>query len=168
MARRRRQAKTPISTNKCATRGAEDPVTAYAEAVRDGKVVAGPHVRAACDRHLLDIEEQSKRGLKWEAPAAVHVIGFFRNRLCVDRVAGDGPIGSAGDVKPFDLLPFQVFIVGSSLFSQRMVTSRAPLPTRPSAVLTNCRSVPPHARAEFTRRTRPGTNSSRERRGAPS
>ena len=31
----------------------------------------------------------------------------------MDRVAGDGPIGEAGAVKPFELLPFQAFIVGS-------------------------------------------------------
>ena len=124
MANPSRRAKTRTSTNKCATRGAAtrppgtggaagDPVTAYAEAVKNGEVVARPHVRAACARHLLDKEEGPKRGLKWEAPAAVHVIRFFRDRLCVDRVAGDGPIGAGGAVKPFDLLPFQAFIVGS-------------------------------------------------------
>ena len=115
MVKRRRRAKTPTSTtktNKCATR-ARDPVTAYAKAVDDGKVVAGPHVHAACARHLRDRKEGPKRGLKWDKAAVTRVIGFFRDKLCVDRVAGDGPIGSAGAVKPFDLLPFQAFIVGS-------------------------------------------------------
>ena len=92
---------------------AGDPVTTYARAVTRGEVVAGPHVRDACERHLRDRAEGPDRGLKWDVTAVNRVIGFFRDKLCVDRVAGDGPIGSAGDVKPFELLPFQAFIVGS-------------------------------------------------------
>ncbi len=120
----RRKAKTRTSTtktNKCATRGAaapppgaaKDPVTAYARAVKSGKVVTGPHVRAACARHLKDLRRGPARGLTWDLAAVNRVIGFFQDKLCVDRVAGDGPIGAAGAVKPFKLLPFQAFIVGS-------------------------------------------------------
>lgn len=123
MASTRNPRKTHTSTtktNKRTTRGAApppgaagDPVTAYAEAVKNGGIVAGPHVRAACARHLRDLKEGPARGLTWDVSAVKRVIGFFRDKLCVDRVAGDGPIGAAGAVKPFKLLSFQAFIVGS-------------------------------------------------------
>ena len=120
--RPRHQAKTPTSRTKRASRAgkaarppraAGDPVTAYAKAVGTGKVVAGPHVRVACERHLRDLKEGPKRGLTWDLAAAKRVIGFFRDKLCVDLVAGDGPDRDSGAVKPFELLSFQAFIVGS-------------------------------------------------------
>ena len=40
-----------------------DRTKQYAEAVVSGEIVAGPHVRNACRRHLLDIEVGSERGL---------------------------------------------------------------------------------------------------------
>ena len=55
----------------------EDPVTAWAQAVEAGEVVAGPYVRAAADRHLRDLVEGPKRGLKWDLAAALRAIRFF-------------------------------------------------------------------------------------------
>lgn len=82
-----------------------DPVTAYAKAVVDGKIVAGPHVRNACARHLKDLKSGAKRGLKWDIPAALKAIGFFENVLKLS--------GGEFDGKPFLLADWQKFIVGS-------------------------------------------------------
>ena len=65
------------------TRGLEnslldDPVTEYAQAVVDGVIVAGPHVRAACKRHLNDLEEAPKRGFFFDTERVNWVIEFFQ------------------------------------------------------------------------------------------
>ncbi|WLA44975.1 hypothetical protein QIH80_23845 [Bradyrhizobium elkanii] len=54
-----------------------DPATAYALAVGAGKIVAGPHVRAACKRHLQDLETAEVRGLVWDTAAVKRVVGYF-------------------------------------------------------------------------------------------
>jgi phage terminase large subunit-like protein len=82
-----------------------DPATAYARAVAAGELPAGPHVRAACARHLRDLEEGPGRGLTWDAAAVERVVGFFRDVL---RLAGGEHEG-----KPFLLEPWQAFVVGS-------------------------------------------------------
>ena len=82
-----------------------DPVAAWAKAVTTGTVVAGPYVRAACARHLRDLEHGARRGLKWDRAAAHRVIRFFAEGL---RLAGGQFEG-----KPFVLQPSQAFIVGS-------------------------------------------------------
>ena len=46
----KRKQTQPPSTSK-----AQDPVTAYARAVVKGKILAGPHVRNSCQRHLQDL-----------------------------------------------------------------------------------------------------------------
>ncbi len=54
---------------------AADPVTAWAADVLRGDVVAGPHVRNACRRHLLDLRDGPARGLVFdvdEAKSASH------------------------------------------------------------------------------------------------
>ncbi|KKL83529.1 hypothetical protein LCGC14_1973800, partial [marine sediment metagenome] len=90
----------------------KDPTTAYARRVckkGKGREPAGPHVRDACARHLRDRKEQRKRGLKWDLPAATRAIEFFAEVLFVDRTAAD-----VGDgMKPFVLLPWQEFVIGS-------------------------------------------------------
>jgi len=48
---------------------ADDPATLYACDVLDGKVVAGELFRAACARHLRDLDNGSARGLR---PAVVY------------------------------------------------------------------------------------------------
>lgn len=71
----------------------------------DGRVTAGPHVRAACRRHLRDLEQGPKRGLFWDVGKAQRVFDFYEQVL---RLTG----GEFEDL-PFTLLPFQKFIAGS-------------------------------------------------------
>ena len=80
-------------------------MTAYAQAVASGQEVAGPLVREACSRHLLDLKHGPKRGLAWDLEAANRAIGFFPDVL---KLAGGEHEG-----KPFELHPSQQFIVGS-------------------------------------------------------
>ena len=82
-----------------------DPVTAYAKAVTSDKVVAGPHVRDACKRHLRDLVEGPARGLTWDLAAANRAINFFKDVLCL--------AGGEFEGLPYILLPWQAFIVGS-------------------------------------------------------
>lgn len=81
-----------------------DQATDYARAVIAGKVVAGPHVRAACKRHLDDMAGGAIRGLHWRPAESEKVIRYFRHVLTVE--VGD-------KVKPFILRPWQCFVVGS-------------------------------------------------------
>lgn len=80
-----------------------DPVGQYARAVRDGRELAGPYVRLACERHLRDIEEAKspKRGITWDQAAADRVFEYFATVLTLT------------DGEPFHLHPSQQFIVGS-------------------------------------------------------
>lgn len=71
----------------------------------EGRIVAGPHVRNACRRHLQDLRDGPKRGLVWDLDAAKHVLGFFPGIL---RLTGGDFEGT-----PFTLHPPQEFIVGS-------------------------------------------------------
>ena len=82
-----------------------DPVTSWARKVLGGTVVAGPHVRNACRRHLADLEHGPARGLSFEIEAAQRGIGFFRDVL---RLAGGQFEG-----RKFELHPSQQFIIGS-------------------------------------------------------
>ena len=54
-----------------------DRTSAYAEAVLDGLVVAGPHVRNACRRHFDDLAKGAKRGLWFDEAAAQRALDFF-------------------------------------------------------------------------------------------
>lgn len=82
-----------------------DPATQYAEGVTSGEIIAGPHVRAACERHLRDLEHGPERGLTWDPATAEHYMEFFPGVL---RLAGGEHEG-----KPFELEGWQAFIVGS-------------------------------------------------------
>lgn len=82
-----------------------DPVTTWARAVVAGKVVAGPHIRNAARRHLLDLGEGPKRGLTWDAAAARRAIEFFPDVLRLN--------GGQFEGMPFTLHPSQAFRVGS-------------------------------------------------------
>lgn len=82
-----------------------DPVTAYAEAVVSGEVVAGPYVRGACQRHLRDLKEADERGIEWDLPAAQRFFDFCFKLLRLSEGQFDG--------KPFELHPSQMFIAGS-------------------------------------------------------
>jgi len=83
----------------------DDPVTAYARAVVSGQRLAGPHVRDACKRHLLDLKEGKKRGLTWNLAEAQRALGFYREILKLN--------GGDYEGVPFRLLPWQQFVVGS-------------------------------------------------------
>jgi len=83
----------------------DDLVTAYARAVVEGRVVHGPHVRNACHRHLLDLEEGPKRGLTWDVTAAMRAIQFFPDVLRLN--------GGQFEGRPFELHPSQAFRIGS-------------------------------------------------------
>jgi len=82
-----------------------DPATQYAQDVVKGKIVAGKFVRAACQRHLNDLETCKERNLYWDTKAVDHVIGYFKTVLTVT----DGPLAG----QPFDPIPWQAFILGS-------------------------------------------------------
>lgn len=82
-----------------------DPVTAWAKDVVAGRVVQGPHVRNTCRRHLDDLKNGAKRGLKWDLAAANRAMNFFPDVL---RLNG----GEFEDI-PFELHPSQAFRVGS-------------------------------------------------------
>ncbi len=97
-----------VTTKKTKTRSqstSADRVKAYATAVVAGEIVAGPHVRNACKRHLLDLKEGKKRGLYFDIEAAERVFGFFENVLKLSEGQFEG--------LPFNLHPSQAFIIGS-------------------------------------------------------
>jgi len=93
---RKKTAKPPTSN---------DPVTAWAESVVAGSIIAGPHVRNAAKRHLQDLTEGPKRGLTWDLPAALKAIGFFRDVLRLN--------GGQFEGLPFEPHASQAFRIGS-------------------------------------------------------
>lgn len=82
-----------------------DPVTRYARGVVAGKIIAGPHVRDACRRHLKDLEEGPARGLFFDREAVARAIGFFRDVLVLN--------GGEYEGTPYEPLGWQSFILGS-------------------------------------------------------
>jgi phage terminase large subunit-like protein len=81
-----------------------DETTRYAEDVKAGRIIAGAPVRLACIRHLEDIKNQKQTGLDWRFETAQKAMEFFSEMLTVE---------VRNEVKPFNLEPFQRFIVGS-------------------------------------------------------
>lgn len=79
-------------------------VTAYAEQVVRGEIVAGKPVRLAAQRHLDDIEAAHERGITWCEARAEHAVDFIQN---LKHSKGEW----AG--RFFELEPWQVFIIGS-------------------------------------------------------
>ena len=79
-----------------------DPTTEYAERVRDGDIVAGPHVRIACERHLADLE---RIDLVFDTDKAGRIMSFFHDALHLS--------GGQFEGKRFELMPWQQFIIGS-------------------------------------------------------
>lgn len=82
-----------------------DRATEYAKAVTAGDILAGPDIRNACKRHLNDLESCHARGLFWDVEAAQRAIDFFKDVLKLN--------GGDFEGKPFVLLDWQAFIVGS-------------------------------------------------------
>lgn len=85
------------------------PTTRYAERVCAGEIIAGPYVRAACARHIRDLDRPE---FTFDERAANRGIGFFRDVLSLSsgRFEGD----------PFVPLPWQEFVIGSLLGWKRV------------------------------------------------
>jgi phage terminase large subunit-like protein len=82
-----------------------DRATAYAVNVVEGRIVAGPHIRNACRRHLKDLKDGHERGLLFDEAEAAKVIRFFETKLCLN--------GGQFEGLPFLLHPSQAFKIGS-------------------------------------------------------
>lgn len=81
----------------------EDRTSDYALAVVAGDIVAGPHVRNACRRHLDDLERTD--GIWFDYEAASEAFAYFETVLKLSEGQFEG--------KPFILHPSQCFIIGS-------------------------------------------------------
>jgi phage terminase large subunit-like protein len=79
--------------------------------VLDGRIVAGPLVRAACERHFADL---SAGRYVFDEAAADLAIGFFEGVLRLPDTLDED-----GDPSPFLLTPANAFIVGSIYGWQR-------------------------------------------------
>jgi phage terminase large subunit-like protein len=79
-----------------------DRATAYAEAVLEGTIIAGPHVRNACRRHLDDLK---RTDIHFDLEAAAKAIRFFETKLKLSEGQFEG--------KAFSSAPAQDFIIGS-------------------------------------------------------
>lgn len=82
-----------------------DPTTEWALAAVRGDFVVGELVRYAAERHLRDLRDAESRGYFWRPELAQRALDFFPSLFTIT----DGP--AAG--KPFHLLPYQTFCVGS-------------------------------------------------------
>jgi len=89
-----------------------DPVSRYARAILDGKIVACRAVRQACKRHFRDYARQRTREFPyWFSPkAARHIIDFFPTFIHLE----DG-------VTPMILAPWAQFCFGSMFGWRRVV-----------------------------------------------
>lgn len=85
------------------TSSSADRTSAYAEAVIAGEVVAGPHVRNACRRHLDDLQRED--GIWFDHEAADFAFGYFEGVLHLSEGQFEG--------RPFELHSSQAFIIGS-------------------------------------------------------
>ena len=65
-----------------------------------GAIVAGPHVRNACKRHIADLKR--KDGIWFDQDAANHAFAFFEEVLKLSEGQFEG--------QPFELQPSQAFI----------------------------------------------------------
>lgn len=97
---------------------AADRATKYAEDVTAGRIVAGPLVRKACQRHLDDLArwgtaQDGGHAYWWDVASADRVIRFFESELVLaDMLDADG------DALPFTVQGWQAFILGN-LFGWR-------------------------------------------------
>jgi phage terminase large subunit-like protein len=92
-------------SSKVSRNSLPDAVTEYAQSVVNGTILAGPHVRDACKRHLRDLINGPDRGLRWDPAAAQLTFEFYEEVLCLN--------GGEFEGKPFQLEPSQKFIIGS-------------------------------------------------------
>lgn len=80
-------------------------VDQYAKDVLAGRIVAGPHVRNACRRHLDDLEYGKERGIRFCHTSASRVIDWFESVYYLSEGQFEG--------LPMRLDPSQSFILGS-------------------------------------------------------
>lgn len=90
-----------------------DRVTAYAEAVLSGEIVAGPHVRNACRRHIDDL---ARDDIRFDHEAAAKTLRFFEAKLYLSEGQFEG--------RPFRSQPAQDFIIGSLFGWKRLDGTR--------------------------------------------
>ena len=102
----------PRARRRMRPRDPTDPITQYALDVVAGRIVAGKLVHLACERHLRDLADGSKRGLVWDPSAAMKAIGFFPLLRHYKGQWGPRPGKLEGD--PIILEGWQQFIVGSA------------------------------------------------------
>lgn len=91
---------------------AEDDVHDYIDGVLSGEIVAGRLVKLACERHLKDLEDGHKRGLKFDRDIATRACAFFP-MVCRHSIG-------EWDKQPFHLSPWQKFATWS-LFGWREI-----------------------------------------------
>jgi phage terminase large subunit-like protein len=96
---------TPRTRKRRSSANLTDRTTLYAEDVLAGRIVAGPHVRNACRRHLQDLATGHERGLTYDLAAARDVWEYFENILKLSEGQFEGI--------PFKLAPSQAFKLGS-------------------------------------------------------
>jgi len=84
-----------------------DRATTYAEMVKARDIIAGPYVRGACTRHLHDLDKSQSDDFAYyyDPLETTKAIEFFEKYLFLN--------GGQYEGKPFLLLPWQAFIVGS-------------------------------------------------------
>jgi len=90
-----------------------DRATIYAERVVAGDIVAGPHVRNACRRHLDDL---AREDIHFDAESAAKALRFFEERLKLS----EGQFEN----RPFKSQPAQDFIIGSIFGWKRLDGTR--------------------------------------------
>lgn len=90
-----------------------DRATAYAEAVLSGELVAGPHVRNACRRHIDDL---ARDDIAYDPEAGAKTLRFFEQKLFLSEGQFEG--------RPFRSHPAQDFIIGSLFGWKRMDGTR--------------------------------------------
>lgn len=79
-----------------------DRATSYAKDVLSGKIIAGPHVRNACQRHMDDLK---RKDLHWDIEAMNRALRFTEGKMRLSEGQFEG--------KPFICEPSQAFIIGS-------------------------------------------------------
>jgi phage terminase large subunit-like protein len=104
-----------VRRTRTSGRSGSDPTTRWAQDAVDGRFVAGELVRHAAERHLRDLKDGSKRGLRFDPARAAHALGFFPAVLSITAGAKAG--------QPFEPLPWHTFVVGS-LFGWRKDSGR--------------------------------------------
>lgn len=85
-----------------AVRRAAERVHDYARKVLSGEIVAGPYVRAACERHRRDLERSD---IRFDAEKCAVAVAFFETVLTLS--------GGQWEGRPFKLEPWEAFVVGS-------------------------------------------------------